>query len=95
MSAPDPASVGLPIKVFLYTLDQVASMLSLSVERLQRGGYIHYDGQTVGAPKADLLKAVSIAPPGSSNPEWRISEAELVRWMKRKGLRVYTRGYAR
>lgn len=90
---PDPESVGLPVRVFLYTLDQVAMMLALSESYLRTRGLVYFHGRNTGAPKPDQLKATNIAPP-ESPPDWRIAEAELIRYCKRRGIRIYSRGWA-
>jgi hypothetical protein len=42
---------------------------------------VFFDGRSVGAPPRDRLLARNIAPAGE-NPEWRIEEAEYIRWLK-------------
>lgn len=84
------ASVGLPPKPFLYSLDQVAMLLDVSLAHL-RTNYIYFDGRSIGLAR-DRITARNIAPEGQA-PEWRVAEAELVRWFKRKGFRFYDRGW--
>lgn len=77
--------IGLPIRPFLYTLDQIGVLLSLNTSRLQV--YIHYDGRSVGRPKRDKLLARNIAPLGEA-ADWRVPESELIRWLRNRGFRV-------
>lgn len=82
-------AVGLPPRPFLYTLDQVASLLSVALPALTTR-WIHFNGRTVGMHRKDTIRAVDIGPLGGP-PEWRVQEEELVRWMKKRGIRFYER----
>lgn len=75
--------IGLPPKFFLYTLDQIAGMLNLSVEAL-KASYIYFDGRSTYAKKRGQLVARNIAPPDQP-ATWRVIDTELVRWMRFKG----------
>ena len=79
----------LPVKPFLYTLDQVAGLLQITEERLP----IHYAGRSVGARQRDKMLARNIAAAGE-RPDWRIAERELIRWARTKGFRFHERGHA-
>ncbi len=83
--------MGLPTRAFLYTLDQVSEMLAIPLPRL-RQSHVHFDRRTVGGKNPDKIMARNIAPFGE-DPEWRVAEAELVRWLKRKGFRIYDRAW--
>lgn len=85
-------SVGLPPRVFLYTLDQIAYMLDLKEERL-RIVYCWWEAREPGAQPPDKLAARNIAPEGET-PDWRVTETELVRWMKRKRFKFHVRGWS-
>lgn len=87
---PKPDSVGLPPKVFLYTLDQVAELLAVPLKTL-RTRYIYFDGYSLGGTKLSLLIARNISP--DDHPDWRVAETELVRWMKYKRFRFHARGW--
>lgn len=78
--------VDLPPRLFLYTLDQVGTLIA--VERQQLIRHVHYDGRSVGAPKPDKLLARNIASDGEP-PEWRVAEREFVRWLRHKKFRIY------
>lgn len=87
----DAEKLGLPPRQFMYHFDQVAAMLSVS-ETQFRTAYVYYEGLSSGPPSRDRLAAINIAPKGVE-PEWRIPEVHLVRWMKHKRIRFYTRGF--
>lgn len=80
---------GLPFRVILYTLDQIATMLQVDVGHLKRT-YLHYEERSVGFRRHDQLSARNIAPDGEK-PDWRIAEKELIRWLRYKGFKVFTR----
>lgn len=83
--------VGLPPRLFLYTIDQIAVILSLTVPNVKRM-YVWYEGREIGVHPSDKLRLVNIAP-DNEKPEWRSSEQELIRWMKEKKFRYYERGW--
>jgi hypothetical protein len=86
----DAKAVGLPPRVFLYTLDQVALMLSVAEARV-KNTYVYYEGRSTGFRSVDLMLAVNIAKRHEA-PEWRISEREFIRWLTQKGFKVYEVG---
>lgn len=85
----DRDRVELPPRVILYTLDQIAMMVQLSVSSL-RTNYLHYEGRTPGARQHKKMHAVNLANDGEK-PDWRVSENELVRWLRYKGFKIYSR----
>ena len=91
MAIPRAGDVGIPARVFLYTLDQIATLLDVELQAL-RTSYIHFDGRTLGAHKKDRMMARNIAPLGE-RPDWRVAEAEFVRWMKLKRYKFHERGW--
>lgn len=86
----NPSALGLPAKVFLYTLDQIGTMLSLTPREVS-ARYVYFEGRSVGSRKMELMVARNIAPEDAP-PEWRVAERELIRWMRHKGFRYYDRG---
>lgn len=78
--------ITLPRPVFQYTLDQIAMCLAIS-ETTLKIQTIHFDRLTAGRPPRDKLTAHNIADLGES-PNWRVSETELLRWLKVKGYRT-------
>lgn len=89
----DKRDVGLPVREFMYTVDQIAFLLSVT-ERYLKENLIHYSGRSLGACPRDRMEAVNIAPDGEK-PEWRIAEKHLKRWMRFKGWKIYDRGYVK
>lgn len=86
-------AVGLPPRYFMYTLAQIQDMISLEKNDLRK--LVWFDGRDVGAVDPDKILARNIAPPEAHQPMWRVAEPELVRWMRRKGFRIYHRGWLR
>lgn len=84
--------IGLPPNVFLYTLDQIATILSLPVEEFKTKGYVFYEGRSTYIKKSSQMSARNVAPDPKDAPVWRILDQELVRWMKLKGFRYYEAG---
>lgn len=85
--------VGLPPRPFLYTVDQIGVLLSLTEQSL-RARYLWYEGRNVGKPDPNKMIARNIAGPDDT-PDWRVSERELVRWMSKNGFRHYENSYFR
>lgn len=83
--------VGLPPRPFLYTLDQIATLIDVSVVNL-KDRYLFFDGRSVGARPKDRMFARNIAAEGET-PDWRVMEQELIRWLKAKRFRLYERGW--
>lgn len=84
--------VALPARPFMYTADQLAAVLSMT-EAHVRGRLLWYEGREVGVRPLVKLKAINIANE-DERPDWRVSEQELIRWMKHKGFRYYERAWA-
>lgn len=87
----DPAKVGLPPRPFLYTLDQLSVILNVDEPQL-RTQYIYYEGRSTGVRSVRFLLARDINPDPTKNPDWRVAERELIRWMKVMGFKYYDRG---
>lgn len=83
--------VGLPPRPFLYTLDQVAQIVSIELDQL-RLRHIHFENRTVGGRHPARMLARNIAE-ASDKPDWRVAEQELIRWMRHKGFKYYERGW--
>lgn len=80
--------VGLPDPVFFYTVDQVADLLAVSPDHLKKV-IAHYNGMG-GIRRPDKLTIVNLAPAGSPQI-WRVSEDELIRYLRNRGVRLYRR----
>lgn len=85
-----PEKVGLPVVTFLYTLDQIGSMLSMNVEGLATT-YIYFQGRSLGIKKPSEMLARNIADE-DKEPDWRVPQGEFVRWLRLKGFRVTALG---
>jgi hypothetical protein len=86
---PDP--LGLPVREFMYTIDQIAYLLSLDEDYVKRH-LIFYTGRSVGVCSRDKMQAVDVSPDSASKAEWRVAERFLKRWMRFKGWKIYDRG---
>lgn len=85
----EPKQFGLPLRVFLYTLDQIATMVQVDLHNL-RTHYIHYEERSVSFRPHGKMSARNIASDGEK-PEWRVAEKEFIRWLRYKGFKVYNR----
>lgn len=92
--APRPVSktITLPRPPFLWTLDQIAALLNVTMADLRKD-YIHFDSLSAGARHQTRIVARDISPPTADQPEWRVSEVELIRWMRQKGFKPAYRDY--
>lgn len=86
----DPEKIGLPPRPFLYTIDQIASILSMR-ESVVHQRHIYHEGRDIGRRSPHEMLAHNIAPP-NDKPDWRVSEQELLRWMRLKGFKYYDSG---
>lgn len=98
MTGPDPIkprpvsrnaaeSVGLPIRPFLYTLDQLCTVLGYGNAQALTP-HLYFRGRSTGPPPRFVMVAQDIAAEGD-RPEWRVPEAELLRWLRAKGFKVH------
>jgi len=87
-----PESIGLPARPFLYTLDQIATLLDVSSQGLER--YLFFERRSIGVPDRHIMHARNIAP-HNQQPDWRVAENELLRWMRVKGFRYHEVGRLR
>jgi hypothetical protein len=83
-------TVGLPPRFFLYTLDQIAGMLNISLETL-KASYVYFEGRSTYLKQSGQISARNIAP-SDKPPVWRVLDTELVRWMRVKGFRYVQTG---
>lgn len=87
------SDVGLPVRPFFYTIDQIAYLLQID-EKMVKLHYLHYEGRSTGICPSDRMVATNISPAGIK-PDWRILERHLIRWMKFKGYKYHERGYVK
>lgn len=85
--------VGMPPRIFMYTVDQIAGMLEAK-ESWVRKSLLFYDEREPGIAPKSKMRAVNIAPDGET-PQWRVTEREFIRYLKRHGVKYYQRGYGR
>lgn len=85
------AELYIPARFFLYTLDQIAYVLSLDPQTLKTNGYIFYEGRSTYAKRRGQMSARNIAPDGKP-PVWRVLDQEFFRWMRHKGFKYYESG---
>lgn len=90
MALTDSERKGLPPRPFLYTVDQLSVILSLTENTLHQQ-HLYHEGRDVGINHKWHMTARNIAPP-DQRPDWRVTETELLRWMKHKGFKFYDRG---
>lgn len=83
--------LGLPPRVFMYTVDQIATLFEVAEKDVKKR-FLFYDKREPGIAPKTKMRAINIAPEGET-PEWRVTERELVRYMRRQGIRFYERGY--
>lgn len=77
--------IELPKRPFLYTVDQLCSLLQMTRPGLNK--YLWYRGRSTYARDKHHMVAVNIARP-DEQPDWRVDEQELTRWLRYKGFRV-------
>ena len=83
--------VGLPPRPFLYAPDQIATLLGLKTQKVL-DDYLYYIGVSYGPRPKTKMPAIDIAPDGQK-PIWRVSEQDLISWLRRMGWRVMNRRY--
>jgi len=88
---PERERIGLPPRIFLYTPDQLATLLSMT-EKYVRTKLLFYEMREPGLRPRHKLRATNIAPEGEA-PEWRVTETELLRYLRLKGIKFYDRGF--
>lgn len=83
--------VGLPPTPFFYTIEQVATLLQVKVDTVEKR-LLFYQGRSVGVPPKTKLVATNLMPEGET-PEWRILDKHLIRYLRFKGIRFQSMGY--
>jgi hypothetical protein len=82
VSSPRPL-VNLPIVTFLYTLDQIAAMINVSMHDLHYK-HLYFHLRSTGRKPRTQMMARNIAP-DDEPPEWRVSHTDFVRWLSGNG----------
>lgn len=83
------SSVGLPIRPFLYTIDQICSLTMISEQALQK--FLYYEFRSSGQKPPSTMLARNISQ-RDDRPDWRVAEKEFIRWLRFKQFRVYETG---
>lgn len=83
--------LGLPPRIFFFTIDQIGTMLSLE-ERYIKDNLLHFEGRSPGIAPRGIMRAYNFAPEGET-PQWRVSEQSLKRYLRFRGIKFYERGY--
>ena len=89
----DRRVINLPVRPFLYSMPQVAGILSITIHHLQMN-IAYYDGRSIHRQTPHDMKFINIAKE-DKRPVWRVAEQELIRWMKIKGFCVHDASWAR
>lgn len=77
--------IQLPVRQFMYTIDQIAHMLSCSTDTLYNK-YLWYTGRDHGQP-GSKLKAINIAPlEDATTADWRVTEEDFFFWLKQRNI---------
>lgn len=84
------AILGLPPRVFFYTLGQVGAIIEMSEADVLKK-VVYLEGREVGRKMRGQLQAINVAR-GDHTPEWRVEDAELIRWLRHKKIRRFDRG---
>lgn len=66
-------------------------MLSLTIPYV-KNTLLFYDRREPGLTPKTRLRAINIAPEGET-PEWRVTERELIRYLRSRGVKFYETGY--
>jgi imidazolonepropionase-like amidohydrolase len=82
---------GIPLRVFLYTLDQISVMVEIPVATLEKS-YIYFEGRTIATFRPEKMRARNISA-REDIPEWRVADKEVIRWLKNRGFKVIERGW--
>lgn len=90
MTISDKEYVSLPKRPFLYTLDQLATILVISQKSMNQR--IYFSGRSTMRKIPKQMLAHNISPP-TMPPDWRVSEDELTRWLKECGYRIHSTGH--
>jgi hypothetical protein len=77
--------IGLPPLLFLFTLEQICSMIQVDMTSLMRN-HLWYTGVTPGMPMRRQMRAVNVGE--HKEPIWRVSQRDFVSWAKRQGFKV-------
>jgi hypothetical protein len=78
--------ITLPVRVFLYTLDQVGTILGIDEDTLITK-YLYFRGISTGVQGRRMM-AHNVEIDENARPRWRVAEAEVLRYLRDAGFRV-------
>ncbi|ADD80839.1 gp053 [Rhodococcus phage ReqiDocB7] len=81
-------AIELPLKTFMYTVDQIAYMFDISEKHL-REKILFYVGREMKKQDPMMLRAINIRGLNEA-AEWRVTEEELIRWCRKRKVNFYT-----
>lgn len=93
LSEKNVSETNIPIRTFLYSLEQIEQMIGIPASALAQS-YIYFQGRTIGIKRPWMIQARNIAGPDDI-PEWRVADREFIRWLRNRGFRVIERGYVK
>lgn len=83
---PPKLRIAMPVRVFLYTVDQVSAILNIDEEDLM-ARYLYFTGLSTGiAGKRMTARNVEIDP--DLPPRWRVAESEVLRYLRARGYAI-------
>lgn len=82
----EAGQVGLPPTSFLYTLDQICQLVGVD-QAIGMRTLFYFANRSTGQQSPHTMKARDIASPDST-PDWRVAEAEFIRWLKLKRFKI-------
>lgn len=79
------ARIVMPLREFLFTLDQIAAMLNINEADLARH-YLYFDGVSTGS-RQGRMRARDICPDGNRR-DWRVGESQFRAFLRARGFVV-------
>lgn len=83
---PPKIRIALPVRVFLYTLDQLAAILSVDEETLVVR-YLYFQGLSTGI-QGNRMMARNVEIDPGQRPRWRVAESEVLKYLRNKGFGI-------
>jgi hypothetical protein len=83
---PPKMRIALPVRVFLYTMDQLAALLSVDEETLA-ARYLYFQGLSAGV-RGSRMTARNIEIDPRQPPRWRVAESEVLIYLRNKGFTI-------
>lgn len=83
---PPKIRIALPVRIFLYTLDQLAALLNVDEDTL-RTRYLYFRGLSTGV-QGNRMMARNIEPDPGEKARWRVAESEVLKYLRNKGFTI-------